>query len=253
MLWAIDVGNTQTVVGRWGNGTCHHVWRLATDKDRTEDEWAVHLKGLCDLVGLPFSADQAVMASVVPALIPIMQKCFSRHLNCEMRVLTNGKEVGIPVTYDPPHAVGSDRIANALGALEKFQPPIIVVDFGTATTFDVIDKDGVYVGGAILPGVRISAEALAQRAAKLPPIALKVPEVAIGRNTVQALESGIMWGYAGSVDSLVTRIQAELGQKAKVIATGGLGAVFVDLCPDVELFDPYLTLEGLRIAWPKLG
>lgn len=248
MLWAIDAGNTQTVVGIWNGDGWAHVWRLETDRHRTEDELAVQLKVLSDLEGVQFQARQAVMASVVPALNPVWKALCLERLGAEFWSLETGAQVGLPVTYDPPHAVGADRIANAVGALALFEPPIVVVDFGTATTFDVIDAEGRYAGGAILPGVTISMEALAGRAAKLPPIALRVPEAAIGRNTVQALESGIMWGYAGSVNELAKRIAEELGQSPKVVATGGLGAVFVDLCPAVEVYLPNLTLDGLRLA-----
>lgn len=247
MLWAIDIGNTQTVVGLHDGLAWRSTWRVDTDRHRTEDELAVTLKGLCELEGLPFAAEKCVYASVVPGLNGVWEAFAHERLGVKARRLEKGADCGIPVSYDPPHGVGADRIANALAALALFEPPIVVVDFGTATTFDVVDAQGTYVGGAILPGVVVSLEALTSRTAKLPGIELRVPPVAIGRNTVQAIESGVMWGYAGSVNELAARISAELGSKPKVVATGGLGKVFVELCPLVEEYLPSLTLDGLRL------
>lgn len=251
MLLAIDVGNTNTVIALWDGQQWLSLWRRRTVPEETEDQLGVWLKGLFDLANLPFKVDAAIAASVVPAMDHVLDKLCTRYLGVSLRFLRNGAEVGIPVLYEPPHAVGADRLANALGALDQFEPPIIVVDFGTATTFDAIDKDGAYLGGAILPGVSISSQALFSRAAKLPQVEFKAPPTAIGRDTKTALQSGIVYGYAGSVESLASRIQEEMGP-SKVIATGGLGSLFLGVCPSIDSYEPTLTLDGLRIAYERL-
>lgn len=253
MLLAIDVGNTHTVYGLWNGDRWCASWRRATDPRDTEDEIAAWLKPLFDMAGLEFHVDAAVCGSVVPAINYALTRLCSKYLGAELRCLRTGGQVGLTVSYDPPHAVGADRIANAIGALAKYEPPIIVVDFGTATTFDVVDGDGVYVGGAILPGVAISTRALIEGTAKLPQIEFVAPQTAIGLNTVHSLQSGIMLGYAGSVDALANRIRQELGGKAKVLATGGLGKLFVGICETLEGWEPMLTLEGLVLAHERLN
>lgn len=252
MLLAIDVGNTHTVVGLWDGEEWVALWRRRTDPEDTEDELAVWLKGLFDLHCLPWKVDAAVCGSVVPAMDDILDKLCDRFLRVRLQFLRTGDQVGLNVDYSPPHGVGADRLANALGALEKYDPPIIVVDFGTATTFDAIDGTGSYVGGAILPGVRIASRALFDRAAKLPQVELRAPATALGKDTAHSLQSGIMFGYAGSVDALSRRISDELGG-ATVIATGGLGSHFLGLCESLQAFEPTLTLDGLRIASERLN
>lgn len=250
MLWAIDVGNTQTVIGLWDN-EWKVVWRLETDFSRTEDELAGILKPLCDLETVPFRASQVVVASVVPAMNFAIERLAERWLGAEPLFLNSGEAVGLKVDYDPSHAVGADRIANALAALELCEPPIVVVDFGTATTFDAISKDKVYVGGAILPGVQISMQALVGNTAKLPQVDLVAPKRAIGHSTVESLQSGVMLGYAGAIDALAVRIRKELGG-GQVIATGGLAGSFIGLCQELDRLEPSLTLDGLRLAAPLL-
>ncbi|WP_265101639.1 type III pantothenate kinase [Fimbriimonas ginsengisoli] len=249
---AIDVGNTHTVVGVHDGADWIAMWRRSTDADDTEDQIGVWLRGLFDLSGLPWKVDSAICASVVPALDPALDKMCERWLNVRLRFLRRGDQVGLKVSYEPPTAVGADRLANALGALVKYRPPIIVVDFGTATTFDAIDSEGTYAGGAILPGVHVSSQALFGRAAKLPAVEFKAPEKAIGKTTVQSLQSGIMLGYAGAIDALAARIGAELGE-ARVIATGGLGSLFLGLCESLEEYEPTLTLDGLLVAHERLS
>lgn len=253
MLWAIDVGNTHTVFGLHDGIAWREPWRLATEQIQTEDSLAAMLDPLCRLGGIPFKASGVVVASVVPKVNDSLQRLAKKWLDCEVQFLNHGDQVGLKVDYNPIHAVGADRIANAVAALELFKPPIIVVDFGTATTFDTIDKDGTYVGGAILPGVLTSLDGLVQRTAKLPQIALKKPEQAIGKTTVQSLESGVMFGYAGAIDALAKRIRAELGGNVKVIATGGLGDEFSTLCEEIQGYEANLTLDGLRISAKKAG
>lgn len=251
MLWAIDVGNTQTVVGVRRDGAWVAVWRFETHWLETEDELAVKLSGLAKLAGLPFEAAGIVVGSVVPAVNVTWSRLGEKWLGRRPKFLTGGDQVGLKVSYDPPHAVGADRIANALAALDRWKPPIIVVDFGTATTFDAIDGEGTYVGGAILPGILVSMEALVGKTAKLPQIEIAAPETAIGRTTVGALQSGIVLGYAGAIDALARKIAGELAEPVRVVATGGLGGLFVDLCEMIECYEPHLTLDGLALAWTR--
>ncbi|MBA4292897.1 pantothenate kinase [bacterium] len=254
MLWAIDIGNTQTNVGVHDGNQWVVSWRHETYAARTEDEIAGMLLPLAELVGLKFSDCRvAVFASVVPPVDTNWQRFCEKYLGVAARFLRNGAQVGMQVTYDPPHAVGADRIANALGALARFEPPIVVVDFGTATTFDCVDATGAYAGGAIMPGIVVSLDSLVGRTAKLPAVALDAPERAVGRNTVESLQSGVVLGYADAIDGLARRIKSELGESTTILATGGLGRIFVDLCEMIDEYDPVLTLEGLRLAADQLA
>ncbi|MES1227806.1 MAG: type III pantothenate kinase [Armatimonadota bacterium] len=253
MFWAVDIGNTQTVVGVWVDGLWKHTWRLATNPETTEDELASMLSGLCNLARVPFQASGLMVASVVPRVDDAWKWLASKHLGVTAGFLRNGQQVGVPVTYDPPHAVGADRIANALAALALVEPPLVIVDFGTATTLDCVDAKGNYVGGAIMPGVMLGLQALNEKTAKLPSIALHAPEKAVGRNTVEAIESGVVLGYAGAVEGLLSRVKAELGPTTRVFSTGGQGKVFASLCPSIEKHEKNLTLDGLRIAFDRLG
>lgn len=253
MLLAIDAGNTQTVYGVWNGREWVGQWRRATDAEETEDQIAAWLRSMFESAGIPFAADRIVCASVVPPLNGALLALGRKWLGTETLMLERGTDCGLVVRYDPPHSVGADRLANALGALALAPPPIVVVDFGTATTFDVIDSNGAYQGGAILPGVAISAQALALRTAKLPQIEFKAPDRAIGRNTVESLQSGLVLGYVGAIDSLTRRIRQELGGHATVMATGGLGEPFAEWCEEIQSYQPTLTLDGLRIASDRLA
>lgn len=252
MLWAIDVGNTQTVVGIHDGDSWVAHWRLTTDRERTEDELAAHFHALCAMEEIEFSASGVVVASVVPPVDQTYSWFADRVFGVEAKFLRTGADVGVRVDYDPSHAVGADRIANALGALARFQPPIIVVDFGTATTLDCIDRDGVYVGGAILPGVTVSLDSLVGRTAKLPMVGLSAPKRAIGKSTVESLQAGVVLGYVGAIDTLVMRASAELGGDVKVVTTGGLGSVFGPLCRSTHGHYDLLTLEGLKIGYERM-
>lgn len=252
MLWAFDIGNTQTVVGLHDGTTWRATWRHATDARRTEDELAAHLWALCQTHGLPFAAEGVVVASVVPPYDEAIRRLAEEHLNAPVRFLRNGAQVGVKVDYDPPHAVGADRIANAVGALAFLSPPLVVVDFGTATTLDVVDGEGTYVGGAILPGIHVSLEALVGRTSKLPAIAIEAPQTAIGKTTVHSLQSGVVLGYACAIDGLIEQVVDELGGTAQVVSTGGLGSAFTGLAKRIEAHYPELTLDGLRLSWPRL-
>lgn len=251
MILAIDVGNTHTVFGVRGREGWKAIWRRSTDPEETEDQLAVWLRGAQAISGLDVDFEGVIIGSVVPQVDAQLTHLCERWLRVPPRFLRDGASVGLRVDYDPPHAVGADRIANALGALAQYAPPVVVVDFGTATTFDAIDASAAYIGGAILPGVALASQALVGRTAKLPQIELTPPTRAIGRTTVESLQSGVMLGYAGAIDALARQMQSELG-KATVVATGGLGEVFASLCSSIEAYDETLTLDGLAIAYQRL-
>ena len=251
MLLAIDVGNTHTVFGLAKGGEWVAVWRRATDVSATEDELAVWLRGLRELSGISEDVDAVVCASVVPSANDAVERLSRVWLGCKPLFLSARDELRLPILYSPASAVGADRIANALGALARYEPPLVVVDFGTATTFDAISAAGEYLGGAILPGIETSSKALFDKAAKLPPVEYVAPEHAIGRNTVESLQSGIVLGYAGAIDSLAYRVSEELGG-ATVLATGGLSGLFMGVCHRLQHHEPNLTLDGLAIAYSKL-
>ncbi len=252
MLLAIDIGNTQTVVGIQADGAWRHVWRRETNARTTEDELAAWMHSLFQASQLPFAVEAIVCASVVPSANAAVEHLARKWFGVAPLFLSNQLPLGIEVRYDPPHAVGADRLANALGALAKYAPPIVVVDFGTATTFDSIGADGAYVGGAILPGVMISTQALVERTAKLPQIEFKAPPFAVGRSTVESLQSGIVLGYAGAIDALARRIRAELGETTTIISTGGLSGLFTGVCETIQHHEPTLTLEGMAIAYDRV-
>jgi type III pantothenate kinase len=252
MLLAIDVGNTQAVFGLWDGAAWRAVWRRATSADETEDQLAVWLKGLFELSGLSFEANGVIVASVVPQMNFAIDHMARKWLGVTPAFLRTGSDVGLQVDYDPPHAVGADRLANALAALARYEPPIIVVDFGTATTFDAVSKDGHYAGGAILAGIEVATQALIGRTAKLPQFELRVPDKAVGTTTTGSLQAGMMLGYAGAIDHLAEKMSAELGGNATVVATGGLGALFLGVSKSISEYLPNLTLDGLVIAYRRL-
>ena len=251
MLWAIDVGNTHIVVGLH-DGSWRHVWRLDTSHYTTEDALASALHSLCQMSEVPFVADGMIVGSVVPAVDTHIGHFAQKWLKTEAMFLRTGEQIGLKVDYMPPTAVGADRIANALGALERVAPPLVVVDFGTATTFDCVGADGHYKGGSIMPGIEVSAQSLASKTAKLPQVALEAPENAVGKTVTESLQSGLVLGYAGAVDALCRQIKKELGSDTKFLVTGGLGKLFVERCEMLGEYDPYLTLDGLRLAFLKL-
>lgn len=253
MLLAIDVGNSHTVFGVYSEPEGWvATWRHGTNIEATEDELAAWLKTMFELAGLEWRLVGAVCGSVVPGMDPILTALCERYFGVGLKFLTGSSNHGVEVDYTPKTAVGADRIANAIGALDSYSAPIVVVDLGTATTFDVINSERVYVGGAILTGIGTSLQALVSRTAKLPAIELRAPETAIGKTTVHSIESGMMFGYAGAIDAIVRRISAELGGSVTVISTGGLGSVFLGLCESIQENVPMLTLDGLRLAHSRL-
>ena len=251
MLLAIDVGNTHTVFGVWHDGRWASQWRHRTDPETTEDQLGAWLRTMFELAGLPWRVERVACACVAPAMVEPIRLLASRWLAVEPWFLRDGPSVGLDVRYQPPASVGADRLANALGALALVEPPFVVVDFGTGTNFDAVDREGRYVGGAIMPGVLVGSEALFRRAAKLPHVeglSLAAPPRAIGGTTVESLQSGIVLGYAAAIDGLVARMDGELGGGCRTLATGGLGGMFAGLCERLERYEPTLTLDGLRIA-----
>ena len=252
MLLVMDVGNTTTMIGVYEGVRRLAEWRLSTAQARTVDEYAVLIQGLFGLAGIEVkSIDAIVISSVVPSLNPVLEEMARTHFGRQALFIEPGVKTGMPVLTDNPHEVGADRIVNGVAAYARFGGPVIVIDFGTATTFDVISARGEYLGGAIAPGLGVSAEALFARAARLPWVAFRKPPRVIGRNTVHSMQSGLYFGYAGLVEGIVQRVRAELGESARVVATGGLSQVLAGELPFVDEFDPSLTLEALRLVYNK--
>ncbi|MBZ5640719.1 MAG: type III pantothenate kinase [Acidobacteriia bacterium] len=252
MLLAIDVGNTHTVLGLFEADELRAHWRVATRKDATPDETGVLLRALFDGAGIdPGAVTGMIVSSVVPDLNEVLAKAGARHFRCDPLFVEPGVKTGLPILYENPHEVGADRIVNAVAAVARYGAPVIVLDFGTATTLDVVGPKGEYLGGVIAPGLGISAEALFARAARLSRVPLRRPRRVIGANTEESVQSGLFHGYAALVEGLVRRVRAELGIEAKVVATGGLARVFEGEMPFLDAVDPGLTLEGLRMIWEK--
>jgi type III pantothenate kinase len=248
MLLAVDIGNTNTVFGLFEGETLRIDWRCETRAERTGDEHGVFLRGLLELQGLRFSDVTAgIISSVVPPATGPVERFFRRFAQVEPLVVAPGIKSGMAILYENPREVGTDRIVNAVAAYDRFPQGALVVDFGTATKFDLVTDKGEYAGGAIAPGLRIAADALFRSTAKLPRVDLVRPKSPIGRNTVASIQSGLVFGYTGLVDSLVNRIRAEVEFTPKVVATGGLARVIAAESTTIEECDELLTLRGLRI------
>ena len=252
MLLALDVGNTNTVVGVFDGVVLKVNWRLSTRRTGTSDEYGIFIKSLFDFARLDFRAVTAVILStVVPTVQGPLEEMSRQFFGVEPMVVGPGIKSGMPILYDAPREVGADRIVNAVAAFEEYGGPCIVVDFGTATTFDAISAQGEYLGGAICPGIGISAEALFQRAAKLPRVEIARPKAVVGKTTVHSMQSGLFFGYLALVEGLVARMRHELGGSPKVIATGGLANLLLAGSSIVDRVDPLLTLTGLRILFER--
>lgn len=250
MLLAIDIGNTNIVLGVYDEEQLIACWRAATRAERTTDEHAVLLANFFAQRDLSFSAmDGCILSSVVPPLTPVFVDLGERYLGTMPLVVGGGIKTGVRIRYDNPQEVGADRVVNALAAKRLYGTPIVVVDFGTATTFDCVSAEGDYLGGAIAPGIGISVEALFRHTARLPRIELALPPRAIGTNTVASMQSGVLYGYVGLVEGLVSRLKKELGGRVRVIATGGMAGVIARQTPVIEAVNPDLTLEGLRLIY----
>lgn len=252
MILVVDVGNTNIVLGLFEGKTLVHNWRISTNRQATADEYGMALFGLFNHKGMTLeSVEGVIISSVVPPLMFALESMCRKYIDCEPLIVGPGMKTGLSVRYENPREVGADRIVNAVAALELYGPPLVIVDFGTATTFCYIDEKSQYIGGAIAPGIGISTEALYQRAAKLPRIELVKPKSTVGRNTVTSMQAGIIFGYAGQVDGIVRRIKEEFGTKPTVVATGGLAELIAEESRSIDVINPILTLQGLRLIYER--
>lgn len=252
MLLAVDIGNTQTVLGLIDGDVIAARWRVATDARLTSDEIRVKIAALLAADGHAWTdVDGVVIASVVPTLTSAYEELAEQATGKTPLVVGPGIKTGLAIAYDNPREVGADRIANAVAAIDAIGVPVVVVDFGTATTFDVVDQEGSYLGGAIAAGIETSAETLFHRAARLSAVDLEPPTRAIGRSTRESLQAGLLLGEAAMVDGLVRRVWAELGSESPVVATGGLAVRMAPLCETITAVDGDLTLQGLRLIWQR--
>jgi type III pantothenate kinase len=252
MLLAVDVGNTQTHFGTFCDGELREHWRFATVRQSTSDQLGAALRNLLELRHVSMGQIEAsIVSSTVPVLGPEWCAMAKRYLGHEMLVVGPGIRTGMPIRYDNPREIGPDRLVNAVAAHERLGGPCIVIDFGTAITYDPVSAEGEYLGGIISPGVEISLEALTERAAALPRVDVTAPRALIGKTTIDAIRSGIVYGTAGQVDAIVQRLRAELGPAAKTVATGGLAAAIVPFTTTIEAVDDLLTLTGLRLIYER--
>jgi type III pantothenate kinase len=249
MLLVIDIGNTNTVMGVFDGEQLVHDWRIRTERNTTEDEFNLLTAGLFRAGGLDFDRiEQTVISCVVPPMVTILDAFGRKYLGRAPQWIDARSYPDMPILYGNPNEVGSDRIVNAVGAFDRYQCSLIVIDFGTATTFDAISQKGEYLGGAISPGIAISSEALFAHASKLPRVEiLKPPERVVGKDTIGSIQAGLIFGYAGLVDGIVQRMKKEMTDNPKVIATGGLAPLIHDVAHTIESVEPDLTLQGLRI------
>ena len=248
MLLAFDVGNTTIAIGLFRGRKLVKSWKIRTDSDKTSDEYGAILLNLMQFAGLAASkVSGAILSSVVPPLTPVVEDLCRTYFGTTASVVGPGLKTGMPILYENPLEVGADRITAAVAAFEKYGGPVIVLDFGTATTFDAVSAKGEYLGGAIAPGIQISAEALYLKTAKLPRIEIRKPKRAIGRTTVSSMQSGLYFGYIGLVTRTIEEIRKELGKTTRVVATGGFGGQVAAELPEIEAYEPDLVLEGLRI------
>jgi len=252
VLLVVDVGNTQTHFGTFRGEQLVEHWRFATVRQSTADELGAALRNLLRLRRLDFDdLSASIVSSTVPQLEPEWAAMAERYLGHEMLVVGPGLRTGMAIRYDNPREIGADRLVNALAVRERFGGPAVCVDFGTATTFDIVSREGEYLGGALMTGIEISLDALTERGARLPKIELAAPKNVIGKNTIDAIRSGVVFGYAGAVDAILRRLYDELGEKVSVVATGGLGRLVVPFTEEISEVDDLLTLTGLRLLYER--
>jgi len=250
MFLAIDVGNTNIVLGLYDGTKLLDHWRLQTQAGRTADEYGVIVRSLLACAGDPKVTGIAI-GSVVPPINRVLDTLCNRYIGCKPLFIGPGVRTGLPILYDKPQEVGADRVVNAVAAYHRTHAATIVVDFGTATTFDFVSAKGEYVGGVIAPGLEVSGRALFERAAKLSPVDMVIPKGVIGRNTAHAIQSGLMYGYVALVDGLIARIQKETQTRGRVIATGGLATMLAPESERIDEVDEFLTLDGLRLVYER--
>lgn len=252
MLLVIDVGNTNTVLGVFDGGELIRHWRLQTHHGRTSDEHGIFLRQLFELSGLDAGeVTSAIISCVVPPMEGMLVEMIGNYFACEPRIVGDDIDAGMPVQYDNPAEVGADRLVNAVAAWERFGTALIVVDFGTATTFDAISSDGEYLGGSISPGITVSSESLFSAASKLPRVELAKPPEVIGRTTVHSIQSGLLYGYIGQIREVVTRMKQQLTDPVSVVATGGLARFFSEETDIIDTVDELLTLKGLELIYRR--
>lgn len=252
MIFVFDVGNTNTVLGVYEGEELLHHWRVETDRNKTEDEYGIVIKSLFDHVNLSFSdISGIIISSVVPPIMFSLERMCQKYFHIKPLIVGPGIKTGLNIKYENPREVGADRIVNAVAAIHEYGSPLIIVDFGTATTYCYINEDKQYLGGAIAPGISISTEALYNRASKLPKIEIVRPNGVIGKNTISAMQSGILFGYVGQVEGIVNRMKLESKKTPKVIATGGLAGLIAKESNVIDVNDPFLTLKGLQLIYKR--
>lgn len=252
LIFVFDVGNTNTVLGVYKGDELKYHWRVETHRNRTEDEFGMIVKSLFENSGLSFTdIDGIIISSVVPPIMFALERMCKKYFNINPLVVGPGIKTGLNIKYENPKEVGADRIVNAVAAIHEYGSPLIIVDFGTATTYCYINEHRQYMGGAIAPGIGISTEALYSKAAKLPRIEITRPEGVIGKNTVSAMQAGIVYGYVGQVEGIVKRIMDQSEEKPKVIATGGLSSLIAQESTVIDVVDPFLTLKGLQLIYKR--
>ncbi|MEK4762646.1 type III pantothenate kinase [Viridibacillus sp. FSL E2-0187] len=252
MILVMDTGNTNISLGIFNDDKLMHHWRMETDPHKTEDEYAMQVKSLFTHVDLSFDdIDGIIISSVVPPIMFSLEAMCRKYFSLEPLIVGPGVKTGLNIKYENPREVGADRIVNAVAALHEYESPLIIVDFGTATTYCYLNDKGDYMGGAIAPGINISTEALFARASKLPRVEIMRPGNVIGKNTVSAMQSGIVYGYVGQVEGIVSRIKMQSKKEPLVIATGGLASLIAKESTIIDIVDPFLTLKGLRIIYKR--
>ncbi|MDF1509541.1 type III pantothenate kinase [Robertmurraya sp. DFI.2.37] len=253
MIFVFDVGNTNMVLGVYDKDELKHHWRMETNRSRTEDEYGIMIKNLFEHVGLNLSVIEGIIiSSVVPPIMLALERMCERYFHLKPLIVGPGIKTGLDIKYENPREVGADRIVNAVAAIHEYGSPLIVVDFGTATTYCYINEHKQYMGGAIAPGIHISTEALYSKAAKLPRIEIVPPtEGVVGKNTVAAMQAGILYGYVGQVEEIVKRMKKQSKEKPMVIATGGLSGLIAREAKVIDIVDPFLTLKGLQLIYKR--
>lgn len=252
LIFVIDVGNTNIVLGVYDGDKLKYQWRVETSRNRTEDEFGMNIKSLFDFSGLTFAdINGIIISSVVPPIMFALERMCQKYFNVKPLIVGPGIKTGLNIKYENPREVGADRIVNAVAAIHEYGSPLIIVDFGTATTYCYVNEHRQYTGGAIAPGIGISTEALYSKAAKLPRIEIARPEGVIGKNTVAAMQAGIVYGYVGQVEGIVKRMMEQSVKKPTVIATGGLASLIAQESTVIDVVDPFLTLKGLHLIYKR--